>query len=506
MKPAIALLGILSILFLLSSPSVAQPQDFARGQIIEKVVCKSDATQSYALYLPSAYTPSKKWPVIYCFDPMARGAFPLTRFKDAAEKYGYIIVGSNNSRNGPDVPLSNIVRAWFHDTSTRLAIDEQRVYTAGFSGGARVACSVSQSYQGAIHGVIACGAGFPPQLIPSRTTPFVLFGTVGSEDFNYAEMKELDETLNGVGLPHRIEVFEGGHEWANSDMCRKAIEWMEIQAMKSARRAKDETLISELFEKAASDARSFESANKKYEAYLEYRALLDFKGLREVSEFEKKIAELRESKEVKQAIKHDKEQVIEQKRRIAEIYRLRARLRNSGEAALAGEPAVPQTQGGGQSPAVPGANGPVTGDGDPRHLIASDIRKRLNDLKKKSEVKEASPERATARRVLNQYMAYSFETTMLFFLSKKYELAISHLSVESEIQPDNPRLFYNLACAYSLDGNKKRAIESLKKAVQKGYRNLTELNTSEALAPLRHEESFQKIVEQINQESGKTKF
>ncbi|HKQ93218.1 MAG TPA: hypothetical protein VJZ77_21330, partial [Blastocatellia bacterium] len=84
----------------------ARAQELPVGKIIERVVCLKDAGQSYALYLPSNYTTDRRWPVIYAFDPAARGLRPVERFKDAAEKYGYIIVGSNNSRNFPDRPLS----------------------------------------------------------------------------------------------------------------------------------------------------------------------------------------------------------------------------------------------------------------------------------------------------------------------------------------------------------------------------------------------------------------
>jgi len=505
MKSAGIILLIISISLcsLLPHSANARQTEPSRGLIIEKVICKSDATQSYALYLPSTYSPSKTWPIIYCFDPAARGAVPLTRFKDAAEKYGYILIGSNNSRNGPDVPLSNIVNVLFEDSSSRLSIDEKRIYVAGFSGGARVACNIGYVYQKAVHGVIACGAGFPPQQSPSRSVPFVLFGTVGTEDFNYAEMKDLDEALDNFRIPHRVEVFEGGHDWAPAELCRKAIEWMEIQAMKSDRRAKDEALIGELFEKAANDARSLDSSNRMFDAFLAYKALLEFRGLRDTAEFEKRVAELSETKEVKQSVKEDREQIAEQKRRAAEIYALRARLRDKGEAAIS-DPAGTLSPQSGTGPAIPGVSAPV-GDVDPRPLIISDIRRKLNELGKKSDAKEPSTERATARRVLNQYMAYSRETTMILFMSKKYDLAVSHLSVETEIQPDNARLFYNLACAYSMDGNKKKAIDALKKAVQKGFRNVAEITSSEALAPLREEASFQKLVEQIRQESVKTK-
>src|SRR5581483_10740225 len=35
--------------------------------VIADVVCASDTTQSYALYLPSGYVPGKNWPIIYFF-------------------------------------------------------------------------------------------------------------------------------------------------------------------------------------------------------------------------------------------------------------------------------------------------------------------------------------------------------------------------------------------------------------------------------------------------------
>src|SRR5882672_2139170 len=79
------------------------------GKIIEKVTISLDQSQSFALYLPSSYTPSRKWPIIYGFDPGARGLMAVEHFKDAAEKYGYIVVGSNSSRNGPNVPLKDII-------------------------------------------------------------------------------------------------------------------------------------------------------------------------------------------------------------------------------------------------------------------------------------------------------------------------------------------------------------------------------------------------------------
>src|ERR1041384_4956379 len=86
-----------------------QAAEIPKGRIVEGVSCIEDASQTYALYLPSNYSPDRKWPVLYALDPGARGKAPLEHYKDAAEKWGWILIGSNNSRNGnPQLSLAEI--------------------------------------------------------------------------------------------------------------------------------------------------------------------------------------------------------------------------------------------------------------------------------------------------------------------------------------------------------------------------------------------------------------
>src|SRR5215469_4635144 len=110
----------------------------ARGTITN-VVTLYDPSQSYALFLPSQYSPGRRWPVIYAFDPFARGKTAVEVYRPAAEKYGYIIAGSNNAKNGPTGPEMEAAQAMWNDTHRRLSIDKERTYTTGLSGGARVA-------------------------------------------------------------------------------------------------------------------------------------------------------------------------------------------------------------------------------------------------------------------------------------------------------------------------------------------------------------------------------
>src|ERR1043165_7370659 len=81
--------------------AITQTNPIPTGQIVERIEALNDSSQSYALYLPSNYTPNRMWPVLYAFDPGARGNVPVGRFKEAAEKYGWIVLGSNISRNRP---------------------------------------------------------------------------------------------------------------------------------------------------------------------------------------------------------------------------------------------------------------------------------------------------------------------------------------------------------------------------------------------------------------------
>src|ERR1043166_4119416 len=88
-------------LIALMAGSSLQSAEIPKGRILEKVACAADPDQTYALYIPTSFDPSRRWPILFCFDPGARGKAPVERFQAAAEKFGWLVAGSNNSRNGP---------------------------------------------------------------------------------------------------------------------------------------------------------------------------------------------------------------------------------------------------------------------------------------------------------------------------------------------------------------------------------------------------------------------
>jgi len=231
------------------SVPAAAPQKLESGKVIERVACVKNPDQSYALYLPSNYSSGGSWPVVFAFDPGARGKIPVELMKEAAESYGFIVLGSNNSRNGPWKPEFEAADAMLQDAEARFSVDPKRIYFAGFSGGARVASQLAQLCKCSA-GVLLSGAGFSRNSPPLRENSFPVFSAVGILDFNYSEVIPLQEKLEQAGYAHWLRVFDGVHEWATAEAMTKAFAGFRIQSMRAKREPRDEVLISSEWKKS----------------------------------------------------------------------------------------------------------------------------------------------------------------------------------------------------------------------------------------------------------------
>ena len=199
----------------------------ARGDLIERVACKAAAGESYALLIPSSYDAAKKWPILYVLDARGRAMVPMNAFRSAAEQLGFLVASSYTSASDETIePNAKAMRAMWKDTHDRFSIDDGRVYAAGFSGTVRAACYLALAAPGSLRAIVGAGAGLPFDRPPSPDLPFLFFGTVGTHDFNFGEMWELEKALRAANVPHRILTFEGGHEWMPPSLAREALEWL----------------------------------------------------------------------------------------------------------------------------------------------------------------------------------------------------------------------------------------------------------------------------------------
>ena len=80
----------------------AHSQTPSPGTVHTSITVAADPSNSYARYLPSAYSPARRWPLLLVFDPFARGEVSVKLFHEAAEKYGLIVLCSNNTRKLQD--------------------------------------------------------------------------------------------------------------------------------------------------------------------------------------------------------------------------------------------------------------------------------------------------------------------------------------------------------------------------------------------------------------------
>ena len=465
------MIALLLPLLLVAAAPETPAAGLPRGEIIPKIVCASDPEQSYAVYLPSNFSADRTWPILYLHDPRRHGADAVGLFRAAAEKYGWMLAGSNNTESdGPMAPNIKAMAAVWEDTHRSLPIDARRVYATGFSGGARAACLLGQKTDGKVAGVIGCGAGFADNSPPEKNLPFVFFGTVGNTDFNYREMRRLDVTLGKLSATHRLSVFDGPHRWPPEEVCGRAVEWMELQAMRRGTRARDDRLLSEWLAAASADAAARESAGKKGEALERYREIAaDFEGMGDLASVRSNLERLEKDRDAAKSLERQAALEAGEDRTESDLFeKLLSALRSD-------DPVAPQR-------------------------LVQDLR--IPALRTTAESGATEAEKLSAKRILS---ALFVQTS--FYLPREYvgkhDVRRARLcnAVALEVRPDRAGVvMYNFACMQAQAGDRPGALTSLEAAVEKGFRDASLLETDPDLEPLRADASFQKLVQKVKSE------
>lgn len=209
-------------------------------QLYDHIICKTDSTQSYAIYLPLN---NEKFTAVYFFDPHGDGLLPLKKYKNLADKYKYVLIGSNNSKNGNDWQTTeNIWQNLFTSTQQRFIFNPDRIYTCGFSGGAKVASYIALHHN-EVNAVIAGGAGLPDD-VPANNFNFSFTGIAGEGDMNMTDLVSLDNDFNKTQTKHRIIFFNGKHEWAPDSVMDFAFAGLQLDLMRKKFIAKNDSFIS----------------------------------------------------------------------------------------------------------------------------------------------------------------------------------------------------------------------------------------------------------------------
>jgi predicted esterase len=461
---ATELMVALALALLLQAASAPPVAKAVPGEIAEAIPCASSPKLTYALYLPKHFTPEKQWPILYVLDPRGRGRLAAELFEGVAERRGFLIASSNDTESdNPKAPNTEVINALWRDTHERLPIDATRVYATGFSGGARLACSLGLALAGRLAGVIAVGGGFPSERPPAKGLAFALFGTVGTRDFNYYEMRDLDATLGKLGVPKRLEIWDGGHDWPPVEIAAEAVEWMDLIVMKMGAIARDEGLVESFYKGQVERAAALEAKGQTVEAWTVYDATArDLDGLRDVAPLRSAAERLRKAG-VDEELKHREKQ----DRRDAAVN-----ARNS---------AILETIRSGDEP-------PPLG-------------RALNDLDVAGLLKLAQQDsyegQSAARRLAHILVETSYYLPRGLMERGEYRRAITMLQIAAAIRPANPYILLDLARALIRQGAKRDALDALGRAVDDGFDDRASLQADADFAALRGEPEYKKLLERI---------
>ena len=427
---------------------------FKTGKIIKNVTCSSDTNNSYALYLPSDYTKTQTYPIIFFFDPHAKGYLPVENYKNIAKNYNIILVGSNNSQNGLQWnEIQKIVNALFNDTFQKLSINKKRVYTSGLSGGARIANYLALSYKG-IAGVISCSAGF--QLnnhVPKAKFNFI--GIAGNQDFNFLELLNLNNELNNTDINHNLFIFNGIHEWPAAETFEEAVICLQLYDMKNGIIPTDNDFIKDKLSFFGNKIEKIEKNQTKIEVYNLYKNIIaGFKGIYDVSEYENKIMELTNSVVFKKQLK-------EYTNIINEEIKLRGFFTKS--------------------------------------FNNKDVlwwKKNIQSINNKIKLNKNYHKTNMYNRVLSFLSISAFMNSSNAIKSNNKKLAEKYLSIYEMVDPKNTDVYYLKAEYYAKQNDDKKAVINLRKAKDLGFDDYERINNDNSFNSIKNSTDFKEFIKQ----------
>ncbi|AUP81003.1 hypothetical protein [Flavivirga eckloniae] len=440
---------------------IGQNNDFETEKVVDSITVKN-TEETFALYLPANFNKQEPSAIVFIFDPVARGKIGIQPFIEAAEKHNYILICSNNCRNGPFKDNYKRINNLFETVFAIFNINRDRIYTAGFSGGSRLATSVAVLTK-QIQGIIGCGAGFPSNRMrmPGIET-FSYVGLVGDEDMNYKEMFTVKEWYSKFNIDNELFIYNGNHSWPPSNQILKAFDWLELQAYKKGIKSADESFIKESFDSNYTSAELLEKNNKIEHAVWEYeRIVRNYSRYFKLDSLILKIKALKKSKKYRiDAKKRETIKNLELKITKAFRSKFKFEFENNKNNYKWWEKEFSNFR--------------------DKYLLNED-----DDLKKMGE------------RINYSIFALAYETGQKELRKNNIKKALYCHKLNTVLYPDKPYVFLRLALDYALLDNEEKVIVNLKKAIDNGFNNKGYVLKSPELSKYIEKEAFKKLLDRI---------
>lgn len=459
-------------LFFMCVGGPANAQAVKPGALSAPAAAVSDPSQRYAVYLPSTYTPGTPAPIMFILDSRGRARVAAEVFVPAAERFGWILMSSSNAVSDETVgPASQSLQAMWADAHTLFAVDGRRVYLAGLSGMARIATLAAHQMPGVFTGVIGAAAGFAPAAPPSSRTRFLYYGTVGDTDYNYWEMRELDDRLAALQLPYRVSYFDGPHAWMPPGHAMAAVEWMELRAMQRGECQSVPALVEAWWTSDMAAAAAFEAAGSPRKALRVLESMVrDYYRLRPPADIAA-VAVRRATLSANPAIAAE----TKRQRSLAQAhtYRVREAMQTIADA-------------------FPG------GSGTAERSVAQTVRDLgIADLRRDADGSDPVIARAAQRVLAELQVQTGFYLPVEALAAKAYPRAAFYLDIAKAIDPGDSFAWFLRAKLSARSGHGEEAIAALTVAVDGGFRSLELLEDDPAFTHLKARADFQSLLSRV---------
>ncbi|OYV72598.1 MAG: hypothetical protein B7Z72_04415, partial [Gemmatimonadetes bacterium 21-71-4] len=255
-------------------PVAAQTVDTAfQGTVLPRLTARTDSAFHYAAYIPERYRGTAPAPLLLVLDPAGRAVRAIARFAPAAERLGWIVLSSYDTRSDdPAAPNERAVNVMLADAFGAFSIDTSRLYLAGLSGTARDTWDFAYGSSGHVAGIISAGAAMPAdttwRLRFSGLPPFDVAMSSGTRGFNYEEVVSAERALRAAraGSPThaalRVDVFAGTHQWPPEPVIARQLGWLDVRAMARRLRPIDQALADSVFARDSVDATALAAAHR----------------------------------------------------------------------------------------------------------------------------------------------------------------------------------------------------------------------------------------------------
>ncbi len=429
-----------------NSPVIEQPkvkEQLKKGEVIPSVICANNALQSYAVYLPKDYSDSLKFPVIIFFDPHGSGSYPVGLYKSLAEWFGYILMGSNNAKNGLQFEETNaIVGNLIVEAAARFSVDAKRISLAGFSGGAKVAL-MGASIHPELLSVIFCGAAIPfenVQQLPST------LGFAGERDMNYTEVMSSDQVLNEKKIMHEIVQWNGKHEWPDSVSFADAFYWCSFTTMRNQIMPIDNSLVKSFV--TAKNKLLSSKRNVLYQVTINHQLASFLYGIADISMFEKKMDLLERSDAYRKEIQK-LQNTLGMESKLKENYM--------------------------------------------KYFESKNLNWWREEVSRMRRMKTGD-EAMMYQRLLSYLSLASYSYSNNAIKQNNFPAAQQFLAIYRIVDPEISDRAFLEACMYARQGDQQKAVVALEEAVQLGLKDKSKIENEESFSSLRSNQEFNKLI------------